>query len=144
MRKTTVFAALGSLLAIVVVLAWIASQHSGHPETVTAQLPGKQAGAVHRRDGFPPPPAPIVRESTIKPVLRIPEIGTLETARLSQAWTAWFRSHGCAPRETGIAWVEPMNRLRLEALNGDLTAATELGEQLLFDGNHDHRAQAKR
>lgn len=91
-----------------------------------------------------PPPLSVGGESTSLPVkVHAIQIGVTESAALGQQWTKWLNDRGCNQQELAGGAFAPEEQLRAKVRAGDLTAMGSLALQLIWDGDHDGRTEAK-
>lgn len=71
------------------------------------------------------------------------QIGVAESTAITHAWLIWLNSPGCNQRELPFGFYTPESQLRTKVRAGDLTAMGSLALKLIWDGDHDGRAEAK-
>lgn len=144
MHKSVVLMCAIMLLVSVAGLLWSVKDQRPRQLRSAESTQVSNFGSDHRQKvsaTFPPPAASEKPTENSKP--RLLQISVTDTAVLERKWNDWMSARGCNPVENAEGIHEPMNILRQQALNDNLTAMTSLGFRLVYDPSNDGRNEAK-
>lgn len=144
MRKLVTLLSAIMVVIAAVILGWSIKNKrmQKEPSIVSASANASVLSQSQTKVTALPSPATTLRSvSDSKPPLL--QINVTDTAILERKWNDWMSARGCNPVEAAQDVGEPISTLRQQALNNNLTAASELGMHLIFDPEMDGRAEAK-